>query len=120
MGSRKLLKEGILLKAKSGRKLRAFLCNDIIVLTEATTNSLYRMVLPPMSLSSLHLLLHVSFQPISLAEVEVREPAGKGESSPGSTAITDSLRPRRRSDLPTRCGVSARRRHGCTACYVVA
>ena len=46
MGSRKLLKEGILLKAKSGRKLRAFLCNDIIVLTEAATKSLYRMVCP--------------------------------------------------------------------------
>ena len=44
MGSRKLVKEGILLKAKSGRKLRAFLCNDILVLTEATTKSLYRMV----------------------------------------------------------------------------
>ena len=50
MGSRKLLKEGILLKAKSGRKLRAFLCNDILVLTEATTKSLYRMVRIPRSL----------------------------------------------------------------------
>ena len=49
MGSRKLLKEGILLKAKSGRKLRAFLCNDILVLTEATTKSLYRMVRVPPS-----------------------------------------------------------------------
>lgn len=44
MGPRKLLKEGILLKAKSGRKLRAFLCNDILVLTEESTKSLYRMV----------------------------------------------------------------------------
>lgn len=44
MGPRKLLKEGILTKAKSGRKLRAFLCNDILVLTEESTKSLYRMV----------------------------------------------------------------------------
>ena len=32
------------MKAKSGRKLRAFLCSDILVLTEETTKSLYRMV----------------------------------------------------------------------------
>ncbi|TFK77938.1 hypothetical protein K466DRAFT_124152 [Polyporus arcularius HHB13444] len=57
MGPRKLLKEGILTKAKSGRKLRAFLCNDILVLTEESTKSLYRM-------------------PLSLAEVEVHEAAG--------------------------------------------
>ena len=44
MGQRKLLKEGTLVKAKSGRKLRAFLCNDILVLTEEATKSLYRMV----------------------------------------------------------------------------
>ena len=44
MGPRKLLKEGVLMKAKSGRKLRAFLCSDILVLTEETTKSLYRMV----------------------------------------------------------------------------
>ena len=44
MGPRRLLKEGILTKAKSGRKLRAFLCNDILVLTEDVTKSLYRMV----------------------------------------------------------------------------
>ncbi|KAI0657182.1 hypothetical protein C8Q70DRAFT_1005943 [Cubamyces menziesii] len=62
MGSRKLLKEGILMKAKSGRKLRAFLCSDILVLTEETTKSLYRM-------------------PLSLSEVEVREPTGRDDSA---------------------------------------
>ncbi|KAI0333129.1 hypothetical protein GY45DRAFT_1320068 [Cubamyces sp. BRFM 1775] len=62
MGPRKLLKEGILMKAKSGRKLRAFLCSDILVLTEETTKSLYRM-------------------PLSLSEVEVREPTGRDESA---------------------------------------
>lgn len=44
MGTRKLLKEGILTKAKSGRKLCAFLCSDILVLTDANAKSLYRMV----------------------------------------------------------------------------
>ncbi|PIL33059.1 transporter [Ganoderma sinense ZZ0214-1] len=57
MGPRRLLKEGILMKTKSGRKLRAFLCSDILVLTEDTTKSLYRM-------------------PLSLPEVEVREASG--------------------------------------------
>jgi hypothetical protein len=44
MGHRKLLKEGLLSKAKSGRKLSVFLCNDIIVLTDAASKTLYRMV----------------------------------------------------------------------------
>lgn len=44
MGARKLLKEGVLMKAKSGRRLRAFLCSDILVLTEETAKTLYRMV----------------------------------------------------------------------------
>ncbi|KAF7972256.1 hypothetical protein HWV62_18572 [Athelia sp. TMB] len=56
MGERKLLREGILFKAKSGRKLRAFLCSDIIVLTDDTAKTLYRM-------------------PIALAEVQVKEVA---------------------------------------------
>jgi hypothetical protein len=44
MGQRQLLKEGVLFKAKSGRKLRGFLCSDIIVLTDDTAKTLYRMV----------------------------------------------------------------------------
>lgn len=44
MGDRKLLKEGVLIKAKSGRHLRAFLCNDILVLTNEAAKTLYRMV----------------------------------------------------------------------------
>ncbi|EEB99549.1 hypothetical protein MPER_00756, partial [Moniliophthora perniciosa FA553] len=48
MGSRRLLKEGTLLKAKSGRKLYALLCRDILVLTDATMKNLYRM---PIALS---------------------------------------------------------------------
>jgi hypothetical protein len=44
MGQRQLLKEGLLLKAKSGRKLRGFLCSDIMVLTDDLAKTLYRMV----------------------------------------------------------------------------
>jgi len=44
MGPRKLIKEGILYKAKSKRRLHAFLCSDILVLTDNTARSLYRMV----------------------------------------------------------------------------
>jgi hypothetical protein len=44
MGPRKLLKEGIVMKAKSGRRLRAFLCSDVLVLTDENAKALYRMV----------------------------------------------------------------------------
>ena len=44
MGPRKLLKEGVLMKAKSGRRLRAFLCTDILVLTQDQAKQLYRTV----------------------------------------------------------------------------
>ncbi|TCD66409.1 hypothetical protein EIP91_001400 [Steccherinum ochraceum] len=57
MGARKLLKEGVLMKAKSGRRLRAFLCSDILVLTEEAAKTLYRM-------------------PIPLSECQVREAPG--------------------------------------------
>ncbi|KAI0373139.1 hypothetical protein BV20DRAFT_1042030 [Pilatotrama ljubarskyi] len=69
MGPRKLLKEGILMKAKSGRKLRAFLCSDILVLTEEATKSLYRM-------------------PLSLAEVEVRESTSSRDDSTFQIAVS--------------------------------
>lgn len=44
MGTRSLLKDGILCKAKSGRRLHAFLCSDTLVLTDAAAQNLYRMV----------------------------------------------------------------------------
>ncbi|KAI0628815.1 hypothetical protein C8Q77DRAFT_1281081 [Trametes polyzona] len=69
MGPRKLLKEGVLMKAKSGRKLRAFLCSDILVLTEEASKSLYRM-------------------PLSLAEVEVRESTGGKDDATFQLAVT--------------------------------
>ncbi|KAJ7221504.1 hypothetical protein GGX14DRAFT_492415 [Mycena pura] len=43
MGMRRLLREGPLVKAKSGRKLHGFLCSDILVLTDANMKTLYRM-----------------------------------------------------------------------------
>ncbi|KAJ3537063.1 hypothetical protein NM688_g6740 [Phlebia brevispora] len=46
MGTRKLLKEGPLSKCKSGRRLRAFLCSDILVLTDEHAKTLYRMPIP--------------------------------------------------------------------------
>jgi len=46
MGPRKLLKQGIVLKARSGRRLRAYLCSDILVLTDEGGRSLYRMPIP--------------------------------------------------------------------------
>ncbi|KAF5349732.1 hypothetical protein D9756_008898 [Leucocoprinus leucothites] len=44
MGNRKLLKEGPLIKTKSGRKIYAFLCSDILVMTDEAMKTLYRMV----------------------------------------------------------------------------
>ncbi|KAG2021075.1 signal transducer [Coprinopsis cinerea AmutBmut pab1-1] len=46
MGARKLLKQGVVAKAKSGRKLKAFLCSDILVLTDQSGRNLYRMPIP--------------------------------------------------------------------------
>ncbi|KAI5983026.1 hypothetical protein EDD15DRAFT_2376903 [Pisolithus albus] len=43
LGPRRLLKEGVLAKAKSGRKLRVLLCSDILLLlTESEGGGLYR------------------------------------------------------------------------------
>jgi len=44
LGARKLLREGLLNKAKSGRKLRAFLCSDLLLLADEHGKTLYRMV----------------------------------------------------------------------------
>lgn len=44
MGPRRLLKQGPLMKAKSRRKLHAFLCSDILVLLDESMKNLYRMV----------------------------------------------------------------------------
>lgn len=60
MGSRKLLKEGSLSKYKSGRKLRMLLCNDMIILTDASVSRLYKM-------------------PIQLNQVDVKELPNKDE-----------------------------------------
>jgi hypothetical protein len=41
-GPRRLIKEGTVMKSKSGRKLTLVLCNDILVLIDS--RNLYRMV----------------------------------------------------------------------------
>ncbi|KIK20506.1 hypothetical protein PISMIDRAFT_578842 [Pisolithus microcarpus 441] len=47
VGPRRLLKEGVLAKAKSGRKLRVVLCSDILLLlNESEGGGLYRVPLP--------------------------------------------------------------------------
>ncbi|KIK17887.1 hypothetical protein PISMIDRAFT_684848 [Pisolithus microcarpus 441] len=47
LGPRRLLKEGVLAKAKSGRKLRVLLCSDILLLlNESESGGLYRVPLP--------------------------------------------------------------------------
>ncbi|KAF7359085.1 Actin cytoskeleton-regulatory complex protein [Mycena sanguinolenta] len=46
MGMRRLLREGPLVKSKSGKKLHAFLCSDIMVLTDGNMKTLYRMPIP--------------------------------------------------------------------------
>ncbi|KAF8874204.1 hypothetical protein CPB84DRAFT_1967046 [Gymnopilus junonius] len=46
MGPRRLIREGSLMKAKSGRKLHAFLCSDILVLVDESLKNLYRMPIP--------------------------------------------------------------------------
>ncbi|KAL5533504.1 hypothetical protein ACEPAF_5280 [Sanghuangporus sanghuang] len=58
MGPRKLIREGTLMKHKSGRKLRVFLCNDMIILTDEAVSRLYKM-------------------PIQLNQVNVKELPGK-------------------------------------------
>lgn len=44
LGQRRLIKEGLLMKTKSRRRLRAVLCSDILVLVEESTGGIYRMV----------------------------------------------------------------------------
>ncbi|TFY81602.1 hypothetical protein EWM64_g2415 [Hericium alpestre] len=46
MGDRKLIREGPISKLKSGKKLYAFLCSDILVLTDENAKALYRMPIP--------------------------------------------------------------------------
>lgn len=78
MGTRKLLREGILFKAKSGRKLRSFLCSDILVLTDDTAKTLYRMVsgMFPIAFCRRYSYWNMVIQPIPLTEVQVKEVGG--------------------------------------------
>ena len=46
MGPRRLLKEGLLVKTKSGRRLRAVLCTDILILVVEATKTMYSNPMP--------------------------------------------------------------------------
>lgn len=50
LGPRKLLKESVLRKARSGRKLRVLLCSDILILVNEAEKGLYRVVSAYLSL----------------------------------------------------------------------
>ncbi|KAI6004716.1 hypothetical protein EDD15DRAFT_2359474 [Pisolithus albus] len=64
LGPRRLLKEGVLVKAKSGRKLRVLLCSDILLLlNESESGGLYRVA------SSQHYDPHLF--PLPVHELEI-------------------------------------------------
>ncbi|KAF4578312.1 hypothetical protein EYR36_000119 [Pleurotus pulmonarius] len=62
MGDRRLVKEGMLTKSKSRRKLQVFLCNDVLVLTDEGIKSLYRMPIPLAEVQVRHAKDDVAFQ----------------------------------------------------------
>ncbi|KAJ8699192.1 hypothetical protein PTI98_002336 [Pleurotus ostreatus] len=62
MGDRRLVKEGMLTKSKSRRKLQVFLCNDVLVLTDDGIKSLYRMPIPLAEVQVRHAKDDVVFQ----------------------------------------------------------
>ena len=78
MGPRRLLKQGSLTKAKSGRKLQAFLCSDVLVLTDEGVNNLYRMVRGIFHLNITAVSLMTFCQPIPLANAQVKESKTRG------------------------------------------
>jgi Pleckstrin homology domain len=77
MGPRRLIREGVVTKAKSGRKLRIFLCNDILVLTDENAKALYKMVRSAaIYVNVLNTQAIGSLQPIPLSELAMKESAG--------------------------------------------
>lgn len=80
MGARKLLKEGLLIKAKSGRKIFAFLCSDILVLMDEGMKTLYRMVSHYFFSSICQTGFDGYNKPIPLAHAQVKEiPSGRDD-----------------------------------------
>ena len=77
MGPRKLLREGTLMKHKSGRKLRVFLCNDMIILTDEAVSRLYKMASNLFEKRPILCLMRL-LQPIQLNQVDVKGLHGKG------------------------------------------
>jgi hypothetical protein len=116
MGQRLLLREGVLTKAKSGRSLRGFLCNDVFILTDASVKSLYRMVSNPTfdrvpySLSRL--------QPIYLTDLVVSEVPGKRGELLKLVIMDGKLTALRRHGIPDTITLSTRRRKHQPSCNV--
>jgi hypothetical protein len=75
MGPRKLLKEGVVIKSNSKRRIRAVLCSDILVLVEESTGAVYRIV-RSLPFAFLSCLLTRFVQPIPLSSANVHEARG--------------------------------------------
>ena len=125
MGTRKLLREGILFIAKSGRKLRSSLCSDILVLTDNTVKTLYPMVsgIFPIAFCRRYSYWNMVIQPIPLTEVQVKEVgSGRGMRSRCDWWIlaNKGWPISRWSDFPTHHGVPSWRRLDLPSRYVSA
>ena len=71
------------MKAKSGKRLRAFLCSDVLVLTDENAKSLYRMVGSCIDDVYSELTLPATPQPIPLPELTVKDSgSSRGKYSP--------------------------------------
>ncbi|KAF9650631.1 hypothetical protein BDM02DRAFT_1351141 [Thelephora ganbajun] len=86
MGPRKLLKEGVVMKAKSGKRLRAFLCSDVLVLIDENAKTLYRMPIP---LPELTVEDSGSARDDQLFHIVVAYPRGGGIVSLKATSVRD-------------------------------
>ena len=61
------------MKAKSGKRLRALLCSDVLVLTDENVKALYRMVCSCSEGGVPETDLATNFQPIPLPELTVKD-----------------------------------------------
>ncbi|KAG0703200.1 hypothetical protein DFH29DRAFT_803716, partial [Suillus ampliporus] len=84
LGQRKLLKEGVMSKAKSGRKLRLFLCSNILYLWSRTERGFF----PFLLITTLNLLCAVDD---SLLRLHLAYPRGGDTIVLQANSIKDSL-----------------------------
>jgi hypothetical protein len=86
MGARRLIREGPLTKTKSRRKIRAFLMNDILVLTDEGANNLYRMPIP---LAQVQLSDLSSGRDDTAFEISMSYPRGGDKLAVRATSVRD-------------------------------